>query len=306
MTREELNQEKQQEIVDEEKREKRKKIVILGLKITFFLIVFFFLFYFYTTYVSTGSFIIKEKRIVDSKLPQSFNGVKVIHFSDLHYGTTIFLEDLEKIVEEINVRNPDLVFFTGDLIDQNYKLTNKEQEKIIKKLQGINAKLGKYAVVGEEDGSSFTTIFNQSDFSILNNDYDLIYKNDNTPILLVGLTSQLKGNVDIDKGYKYFNEAVHDANIYTITMMHEPDLVLDVLNKYPTDLFLAGHSHNGMIRIPYLGSIKKLEGAKEYDQEFYQLDNDSKLYISSGLGTNGVGFRLFCKPSINFFRISQK
>lgn len=305
MTREELNQEKQQEIVKEENREKRKKIVILGIKITFFLITFFLMFYFYTTYVSTGSLVINEERIVSAKLPSNFDGLKIIQFSDLHYGTTVFNNDVKKIVKEINVRNPDLVVFTGDLIDQDYNLTSEEQEELTELLRTIDAKLGKYAVMGEEDGSSFTTILNQSNFNILNNNYELIYENENTPILLIGLASSLKGEIDINKSYNYFSESNHNSDIYTITLLHEPDSVDDILNRHSTDLFLAGHSHNGTIRIPFLGSIKKVDGAQVYDQSFYEINN-SKLYISSGLGTEEPGFRLFCKPSINFFRLSRE
>lgn len=305
MTREELNQEKQQQIINEEKRQVRKKIIIFVVKITFILIFLFLGFYTYITYVSTNYFIIKEERIISKKIPDSFNGLKIIHFSDLHYGSTIFFDDLEKIIKEINDRGPDLVVFTGDLIDQDYEIESEEQEKLIKLLKKIKTILGKYAVMGEQDGDNFTTIFNQSDFTILNNDYDLIYKEKNQPILLVGLNSLLKDQRDIDKGYSYFNEPSHNSDIFTISLLHEPDSASDILDKYSTDLFLAGHSHNGNIRLPYIGSLKKVEGAKEYDQEFYQI-NDSKLYISSGLGTNGAGFRLFCRPSINFFRLSQK
>ncbi len=305
MTREELNQEKQQQIINEEKRQVRKKVIIFIVKITFILIFLFLGFYTYITYVSTNSFIIKEKRIISKKIPDSFKGLKIIHFSDLHYGGTMLFEDLEKIIKEINDRNPDLVVFTGDLIDQDYDIKSKEQEKLIELLKKIKATLGKYAVMGEQDGENFTTIFNQSDFYILNNDYDLIYKEKTQPILLVGLNSLLKDQRDIEKSYSYFNEASHNSEIFTISLLHEPDSVSDILDKYNTDLFLAGHSHNGNIRIPYIGALKKVDGAKEFDQEFYQI-NESKLYISSGLGTNGAGFRLFCRPSINFFRLSQK
>ena len=88
-------------------------------------------------------------------------------------------------------------------------------------------------------------------------------------------------------------------------MLHEPDSVDNITANYQTDLFLAGHSHNGQIAIPYLGGIFKKEDANKYINEFYQLEN-SKLYISSGIGTTGNGFRLFCRPSINFFRLSSK
>lgn len=304
MTREELNQDKQQEIIDEENRQTRKKIVILSLKIIFIIIFLFISFYLYATYISTGSLVVKEKRITNSKIPDSFNGLKIIHFSDLHYGSTIFLEDVKDLVKTINNRKPDIVVFTGDLIDNNYDISTKEQEKLTKQLQEIDAVLGKYAVVGNEDGENFTTVLNQGDFTILNNDSELIYKDDNSPILLVGLSSYLKEQTDVEKAYSYFNDPTHNSEIYTISLVHEPDTVLDIVDKYPTDLFLAGHSHNGTIRIPYVGALKKVEGAKEYDQAFYKL-NEGELYISSGIGTKEPGFRLFCRPSINFFRLSK-
>lgn len=304
MTREELNQDKQQEIIDEENRQTRKKIVILSLKIIFIIIFLFISFYLYATYISTGILVVKEKRITNSKIPDSFNGLKIIHFSDLHYGSTIFLEDVKDLVKTINNRKPDIVVFTGDLIDNNYDISTKEQEKLTKQLQEIDAVLGKYAVVGNEDGENFTTVLNQSGFTILNNDSELIYKDDNSPILLVGLSSYLKEQTDVETAYSYFNDPTHNSEIYTISLVHEPDAILDVVDKYPIDLFLAGHSHNGTIRIPYVGALKKVEGAKEYDQAFYKL-NKGELYISSGIGTKEPGFRLFCRPSINFFRLSK-
>ena len=304
MTREELNQDKQQEIINEEHRETRKKIVITSLKAIFVIIILFVSFYLYTTYISTGSLIVNEKRIINSKIPDSFKGLKIIHFSDLHYGSTVFEDDVKSLVKTINKRKPDIVVFTGDLIDNNYDISTKEQEKLTKQLQDIDATLGKYAVTGDEDGENFITGLNQSGFTILNNDSELIYKDNGSPILLVGLSSYLKDEIDIEKSYGYFKEPTHNSNIYTISLVHEPDAILDVVDKYPIDLFLAGHSHNGTIRIPYFGALKKIEGSKEYDQAFYKFDNGD-LYISSGIGTKEPGFRLFCRPSINFFRLSK-
>lgn len=214
-------------------------------------------------------------------------------------------QDLKKVVKMINDREVDIVLFTGDLIDANYKLDSKEQERVINLLKKIDAKLGKYAISGEEDGENFNVIFNQSDFSILNNNYELIYNSDNNPILLVGIDSYLNKNYDYNKSYAYFDEATHNSNIYTISMMHEADMVDDIKDTYHSDLYLGGHSHNGNIRIPYIGSLVNEEGSKIYNQAFYNIEGNP-LYISSGLGTTGNGIRLFCRPSINFFRISNK
>lgn len=304
LTRSERNEEKQKEIIKEENREIRKKIVISCFKIIIIIILFSITFYLYTTYISSKIIDVKEERIINEKLPTNFNGLKIIQISDIHYGSTIFIKDIKKLVELVNERTPDLVVFTGDLINKDYKLNSKEQEKLITELKKIKTTIGKYAIMGEEDSSEFNTIMNQSNFTILNNSYDLIYKDNNTPILLIGLNNSKK-NEDIDSAYEYFNQPTHNSNIYTITLLHKPDTVDEILEKYPTtDLFLAGHSHNGQINIPYIGGLVKKEGSQQYINEFYQINN-SRLYISSGIGTNGNGFRLFCRPSINFFRLSS-
>ncbi|HIR49403.1 MAG TPA: metallophosphoesterase [Candidatus Faecimonas gallistercoris] len=305
VTRTERNEEKQNEIIKEENRELRKKIVLTTFKIILIIIIISMTFFLYTTYISSKIISVKETRITSEKLPKSFDGLKIIQISDIHYGSTIFIEDIKNLINIINRRNPDLVVFTGDLINKNYKINSSEQEKLIKQMKKIKSTIGKYAILGEEDSNTFTTIMNQSNFTILNNSYELIYKNSNTPILLIGLNSSITGAINIDQAYKYFTKSTHNNDIFTISLLHEPDSVDNIISSYPTDIFLAGHSHNGQIALPYIGGIIKKEGAKNYINEFYQLNN-SKLYISSGLGTNGNGIRLFCHPSINFFRLSSK
>lgn len=305
MTREELNQKKQEAIFMEQKKEKIKKFTLAFFKFSLLLIFGFVCFYVYTTFISTSKLVIKEERILSSKIPDNFSGLKIIHFSDLHYGTTVFYDNLRSLVEQVNLRNPDLVVFTGDLIDINYEMSTTEQEKVIGLLKSINSKLGKYAVSGEEDGELFDIIMKQSDFLVLNNSYEFIYNDSSTPILLVGLGSFLNNSAMIDEAYSYFTDPTYNSNIFSISLLHEPDIIDRITSNYFSDLFLAGHSHNGTIRLPLIGSLYNEEGAKKYNRSFYQID-DSKLFISSGIGTNGPGFRLFCRPSFNFFRISKK
>ena len=173
-TRTERNEEKQKEIIKEENRELRKKIVLTSLKVIFIVIIVSISFFLYTTYISSKLITVKEERITDEKIPESFDGLKIIQLSDIHYGSTIFIDDIQKLVELINRRNPDLVVFTGDLINKDYKLKSKEQEKLINELKKIKSTIGKYAIFGEEDKEQFTTIMNQSNFTILNNSYEFI------------------------------------------------------------------------------------------------------------------------------------
>ena len=304
MTREELNKKIQEEIEEEQNKENVKKIIKLIIKYTVLLMILSISFFCYTTYISTAKVKVREYRVINNKIPDSFNGLKIIQLSDLHFGSTMFNEELKKIVKLSNERKPDLVIFTGDLINTNYDLTSKEQEKLIKELKSISSTLGKYAILGNEDTEKVSTIFNQSDFTILRDEYELIYKEDNNPILLVGLNSNKKSQ-DIDKAFKYFTEQTHNSDIYTISIFHEPDTAEDIIDSYKSDLLLAGHSHNGNIRIPFVKfSLFRVDGAKKYNQDYYKINN-SELYISSGLGTQ-KGIRLFCRPSINFFRLSNK
>lgn len=305
MTREEINEKKQNEIFKEQNIEKIKKIVKTIVKTTLLIITLSFLFFAYTTYISTTKVHVREYRINNKKIPESFNGIKIIHFSDLHYGTTIDYNNFKKTIKKINDRKPDIVVFTGDLIDDDYNISSKEQEKLTNLLNQINATLGKYAVLGDEDKDKYNIILNQSNFNILNNDYDLIYNNANKPILLIGLESLTTGNQDIEKAYSYFKQESHNSSIYTIGIVHEPDSASYMINK--TDLILSGHTHNGNIRIPILNyPLIKVSGGKKYNKDYYKIGK-TELYISSGLGTdNSTGIRLFCRPTISLYRLSNK
>ena len=306
MTREEINQKKQKEIFKERNKEIAKKITKTTIKTMLIIFIIGTLFFTYTTYISTVKIHTREYRIINNKIPTNFNGTKIIQFSDLHYGSTITIKKVKEIVKKINETNPDIVVFTGDLIDINYPLNNYEQEEIIKALKNIKSTLGKYAILGEEDKENFTTIMNASDFIILKNEYDLIYKDDNNPILLIGLNNNSKDTASIENAFNYFNTENHNSNIFSITLTHEPDTV-DLIDTTKTQLILAGHSHNGSIRIPFINkALVNKDGAKKYNQDYYKVNN-TDLYISSGIGTNNyVGFRLFCRPTISLYRISNK
>lgn len=249
--------------------------------------------------------VVKEERIISEKIPSSFDGLKIVHFSDLHYGTTIFLDDVARLVKIINARDPDIIIFTGDLIDKKYNISDKEKEKLMTEISKLKASIGKYSVYGDEDDESYSTIIKQSGFTLLDNSYDLIYDGDRIPIIIVGVSSLLNNNYDVDSTFSYFKEDNSNSNLYSIAIFHEPDLTNYILNNRNVDLLLSGHSHNGYIRIPFFNKFAKIDGAAKYYDEKYELDG-SKLYISSGIGTNGSGVRFMCQPSINFFRLSSK
>ena len=252
---------------------------------------------------------VKEQKITITNLPDNFNGFKIVHISDLHYGRVFNEKSLKKLVKSINEQEPDIVVLTGDLIDKDTKMTNSLAEKISNQLNKISSTAGKYAISGEDDlkFDEWTNIITNSGFTNLNNSYDTIYKNGYESIFIAGLsTNQDKLNVNekLKAPIEYLNSFEKNGPIYKILLIHEPDTIND-MSTNPFDLILAGHSHGGQIRLPLIGPIIIQEGAKKYHENHYKIEN-SDLYISNGLGVSDFNFRLFNTPSYNLYRLVKK
>ena len=290
----ELNKDKQKDIDREKQTEKVKKIVkriVIALIIIFLLVFFTF---FYITNIGTTSLIVNEEAIVNSKLPESFSGLKVIQFGDLHYSNYNLLKE---VVNAITKRNPDLILFTGDLLG-NEDLTPKNRKKLVKELKRLNSTLGKYAVLGESDNDDAISILVDCGFKVLDDSNELIYNESNEPIMLVGLNTN-NDSINYDKAFTNYNDTT-----YTITIFHKPDYIDEFVEVYPIDLALAGHSHLGEIRIPYLLNLASKDHASKYINSYYKINN-TEFYITSGIGTDTYDVRINARPSINFFRLRK-
>lgn len=259
----------------------------------------------YARYGGTRGLITKEYKI-ETNIDNSFDGLKIVHFSDLHYLRITNKETTKNIIKEINILNPDIVVFTGDLIDKDYTPTNTDINDLKELLLSIKSKYGKYSVIGNNDNKIRETIediYTNSNFILLNNDYDIIYGNNNDKLFIGGLDTYSYDKSDIDKVMTYFADN-EDIN-YKIILVHEPDYI-DIINSKYNDinLVLSGHSHNGQVNIPYVKKLFLPFGSRKYYENHYKVNN-TDLYISSGLGESRINFRIFNKPSINFYRINK-
>lgn len=300
VSRTEKNKETITKIERENIFEKHKKIFIKIFKIISITLIIIMSFLLYSRYVSTYGLTIREYSNNYENLPKDYHGLKIIHISDIHYGSTTFKNQLNNMKNNINKLKPDIVVFSGDLIDKNYQYKEQDINTIIEILSKIDSTIGKYATEGNQDKEEFENIMQKSGFTILNNTSDLIYKNTTTPIYINGIGSSSKNNNDIPKAFEKNNK-----DIFTITIMHEPDNIDEILESYNVDIALAGHSHNGQVRLPFIGAIVKNQGAKKYYNEYYKINN-TDLYISGGIGTSTLPFRLFNRPNINFYRLRCK
>ena len=290
------------------KRKKEQEEHRQPLRIFPYLILIIALFYIYSRYLGTSGIIVKDYNITNSKIPYSFDGFSIIQFSDLKLGSTFTIDDLDNLVEKINKRKPDVVVFTGDIVAKGTKISAKDKERIISKLSGIDPLIGKYSVKGDEDYRSdyYESIMANSGFKDLTNNYELIYYKGLTPIVIYGIGSLNKKDIKLENAFSYPNKDV-DTNYmatYRILLSHEPDSIEKVGN-YNIALMLSGHSLNSSINIPVLKDRYNIKGATKYFDEKYTV-NKTKLYISSGIGSNTYKLRFNSKPSISLFRLYTK
>lgn len=292
---------------DQNKKHPKLKIF---LKVFLIIVIILTLVILYGRFIGTKGLVVKEYKIVNEKFSDNFYGLKIVHISDLHYGDTTNKQDLEKIINKINLIKPDIVIFTGDLYSNS--LEEDMKNELISNLKNIKANIKKFAVKGNHDDDTWNEIIKNSDFLDLNNNIDIIYNTNKDSILIAGINT----NMDISEGVKKINELLNPINnqeessdtiqnfAYKILILHEPDKILEFdYSNY--DLILAGHSHNGQIRLPFIGALYTPIGSKKYYDEYYDLGN-TKLYISSGIGTSKLKLRLFNRPSFNLYRLTDR
>lgn len=274
-----------------------KKILyhILALLIIFMLILIYGRF-FGVNGLKTNEYIIKSNSI-----DEYYNGLKIIHFSDLHYKKVITEKRVKDLIKEINKQKPDIVIFTGDLLDKDYKLNTDDISFLIKELSKIETTYGCYSIIGDNDylkEDEIKNIYLQSNFTLLDNDYSIIKNPNNKSIIISGISSYTYDEADTTKIDEYLNNNNNDS--YKIILMHEPDYI-EKLN-YNYDLALAGHSLNGSVNIPFIKKLFLEDNAKDYYKPYYKVNN-TDFYISNGIGVSNINFRVFNTPSINIYRI---
>lgn len=293
----EKNKKQRYDIAKKEHIENTVNVTKILVKIIIILLIIFTSIYVTCRYIGTSGLIVREYSIDYDNLPDSFYGLKVIQISDVNYNEkTMPIDKVKKVIDKVNALKPDIIVFTGDLVYGD--ATQKELSELEKYFSSLEAKVGKYAIFGEDDDLVKILIKNAG-FMDIENNYDLIYVDNSDPILITGIDDE---NINLESTFAYFNEENANEDIFTITLMHKPDSINNVLNYHHVDIAFAGHSLNGLINIPGLGGIVKVDGAKTYVNNYYK-EKNTDLYISSGLGTRKYPYRLFNHPSISLFRL---
>ncbi|MBN1821151.1 MAG: metallophosphoesterase, partial [Prolixibacteraceae bacterium] len=260
---------------------------------------------------------VKTIEIEVPDLPDSFEGFKIVQVSDIHLGSFFTKNLMNKTVIQINKIKPDILLFTGDLVN-NFSNETNEWEKIF---NSVSAKYGKYSVLGNHDygdyfnwksedekNENFKAIvfaYNELGFKLLRNESIPLILNTDT-CYLVGVENW--GHPPFPQ-YADLNKAllnVHEKS-FTILMTHDPAHWEIIREKYKTiDLSLSGHTHGLQWGIKPAGIEFSL--IKAGSQFWGGLYNSGKqyLYVNRGLGTIGMNLRLDMPAEITIITLKKK
>jgi predicted MPP superfamily phosphohydrolase len=261
--------------------------------------------YFYANRIEPSLLTVTQQQMKHPFIPKSFDGVKIIQFSDTHLGFQYNLNQFKKLVKKINDLKPDIIIFTGDLMDEPNKFA--EINKLTTLLEVLHAPLGKYCIFGNHDHGGFgsniyRSIMETANFTVLLNESTPIKLMDRNSIYLLGVDDAMLGNPDFSLTLKNVPD-----NKFTILLSHAPDLA-DTAVNYPIHWQISGHSHGGQVKLPFIGPLVTPPFGQIYSEGLYSvgLNNPLTLYVNRGIGTTRLPFRFMAKPELTVFTLRKE
>jgi predicted MPP superfamily phosphohydrolase len=259
----------------------------------------------YARYIEPKLLVVHEETLAYSNKGTNIKPLTLVQFSDTHLGKDYTLEDFDRVIDKINENNPDIIVFTGDLIDSHAE--DNDAEAIIARLKRLQSKRCKVAVYGNHDHGAngtkrYQKIMKAAGFTLLTNANQTVDLGNGQKMNMMGIDDVLLGKPDIKKATQTIK-----AKDYNLLIVHEPDIA-DELKAYPIDLQLSGHSHGGQVALPFIGALITPPYADKYVKGMYNIaGNDRmKLYVNSGIGTSNAKYRLLNTPQITVFHLEFK
>ena len=257
-------------------------------------------------------FQVKETTIESKDVPQGFDGYRIVQLSDMHVGSwNGNTQAMEKAVSIINDLQPDLIVFTGDLVNN----LASELDNFIPVFSKLKAKDGVYSVLGNHDYSTYIHWENPEDqkeelvrlkqkqaemgWTMLNNRHIKLY-NQNDSIALIGVENSGRPPFP---DYAKLSEAMQGTEgMFQILLSHDPThWRREVLPQTDIELMLAGHTHAMQTKI---FGFTPAQFIYEENDGLYQ-EGEQMLYVNIGLGHLLYPMRLGAWPEITLLTLRK-
>ena len=230
-------------------------------------------------------------------LPESFDGFRIAHVSDIHHSRLVSRLEVERVISLVKRAKPDMVALTGD-----YTTSRRSYiEPCAEALGTLEAPEGTWAVLGNHDHYTDSELTARA----LASRRIGVLSNTNVRIRRGADELQLAGIDDLGWGAADFTRALHglDPTRPTILLSHEPG-VLDMPEARGLSLILSGHTHGGQICLPLVGAPARFMMPDElrYLRGHYEREG-TQLYVSRGTGMIGLPVRIGARPEIAVLRL---
>jgi len=266
-------------------------------------------------------FKIRKQLVSLPALPRAFKGWKIVQVSDIHLGSWASKHPLEEAIERINELKPDLIFFTGDLV--NYK--TDEAFRFEDTLAKLKARQGIFAILGNHDYGDYTRwpskaakeqnmtdlydFYDRLGWNLLNNQ-NQVYNGGDGKLAVIGVENwgahgRFPKYGDIDKALS----GARDADV-KLLLSHDPSHWETTISKnyQDIDLTFSGHTHGFQFGIE-VGKLKwsPAQWVYKYWAGMYEnplaKNKAQRLYVNRGLGTVGYPGRVGILPEITLFEL---
>lgn len=257
----------------------------------------------YTCLIEPFALKVSRIELTFHKLSPEAPPIRVLQIADIHLERTTKRE--RRLVALVKSLQPDLILMTGDYLNQSYvgEETAIEHARLL--IRELDAPYGIYAVPGTplvDPSEMMGRIFDGLKVRVLENETVKVRPAEQE-IHLVGVNCT--GDLEIDRLHLRRALAVVPSGAFKILLYHTPDLMGEVVAQ-GIDLYLAGHTHGGQLRLPFYGAVMTSSNyGKRYEMGLFR-EGNTYLYVSRGIGLEGLSApraRFLCPPEVTLFTL---
>ena len=234
--------------------------------------------------------------------------LRLVLLSDLHGKS--FGRENSRLIAKIQEQSPDAIFLDGDMIDRSADPTDvQELLRLIERLHEIAPVYvapGNHELEYMQTDASLLTQVAEAGAVVVNDSYvDVTIASQ--PLRIGGTMGHAfyfgRSEKEFSSSPEYqFLKAFEDTNVPKICLAHMPDTFIfnGAYSMWNVDLVLSGHTHGGLIRLPFIGGLyAPMQGwFPEYDRGYFCLGGHMQMVISAGLSGHGVIPRINNPPEI--------
>jgi predicted MPP superfamily phosphohydrolase len=283
----------------------QNRITGIHYKVVVALIIVIFSYTGFKVYSDTTGIKTQKITLQIDQLPNTLNGFKIIHITDLQGDEYTGREEIARYIQKANDQNPDLIVFTGDLISYGTDFIKMSAEEFGKS----NAKYGTYAVVGDHDYwaglDNIEPALAEQDIPLLQDENQVVHIDSTLNIVITGITEVYSKDSDPAVVDSLTNSA-QDAAVKIMASHQVKDHLISSAQNNGYDMLLAGHTHGGQVRVPFMGmSFSASERETEYVSGLYR-EEDLSINVNNGLGFTLAPIRYNAPPNISVIKLEAK